>query len=168
MFEVDLRSGELRRNGVDVRIQVQPLRTLGLLLERAGEIVAREELRERLWPTEFVDFDHSLNTAIRKLREALGDSAENPRFIETLARRGYRFIAPVQWETAGVAAPKRPRLLVPIGVVVLLLAAGGGYFVWRRPPAAIATPTPIDAVAVLPFTNDDPQSQYLSDGTTEI
>src|SRR5437588_7266596 len=95
VFEVDLRSGELRRNGVDVRIQVQPFRILGLLLERAGEIVTREELRERLWPTEFVDFDHSLNTAIRKLRDALGDSAENPRFVETLARRGYRFIAPV-------------------------------------------------------------------------
>src|SRR5437763_16328053 len=85
MFDVDLRSGELRRNGVDVRIQVQPLRVLGLLLERAGEIVTREELRERLWPTEIVDFDHSLNTAIRKLREPLGDSAENPRFVETLA-----------------------------------------------------------------------------------
>ena len=168
MFEVDLRSGELRRGGVDVRIQVQPFRILGLLLERAGEIVTREEMRERLWPTEFVDFDHSLNTAVRKLREALGDSAENPRFVETLARRGYRFIAPVSWESDEVATPKKPRLLIPIGIAVLLLAAVGAYFVWRRAPAPIATATPIDAVAVLPFTNDDAQSQYLSDGTTEI
>jgi TolB-like protein/DNA-binding winged helix-turn-helix (wHTH) protein len=167
MFEVDLRTGALRRNGVDVRIQVQPFRILGMLLERAGEIVTREELRERLWPTEFVDFDHSLNTAIRKLREALGDSAENPRFVETLARRGYRFIAPVSWETAE-AAPKKLRLLVPIGIVVLLLAAAGAYFVWRRPTATVAAPNPIDAVAVLPFTNEDPQSQHLSDGMTEI
>src|SRR2546430_7945694 len=131
VFEVDLRSSELRRHGVDVRIQVQPFRILGLLLERAGEIVTREELRERLWPTEFVDFDHSLNTAIRKLREALGDSAENPRFVETLARRGYRFIAPVSWDTAETT-PKKPRLLIPIGIVVLLLAAAAVYFVLRR------------------------------------
>ncbi|HEY8182466.1 MAG TPA: winged helix-turn-helix domain-containing protein [Thermoanaerobaculia bacterium] len=168
IFEVDLRTSELRRNGVDIRIQDQPFRILAILLERAGEIVTREELRERLWPTEFVDFDHSLNTAIRKLREALGDSAENPRFVETLARRGYRFIAPVSWETTEVAAPKRPRLLIPIGIVVLLLAAAGAYFIWRRPPATVAAPNPIDAVAVLPFTNEDAQSQYLSDGTTEI
>ncbi|MDQ6799365.1 MAG: winged helix-turn-helix domain-containing protein [Acidobacteriota bacterium] len=166
IFEVDLRTSELRRNGAQVRIQEQPLRILALLLERAGEIVTREELRERIWPAEFVDFDHSLNTAIRKLREALGDSAENPRFVETLARRGYRFIAPVSWDVSD-AAPKTPRLLIPIGILVVLLAAAGAYFVWRRPPA-VAPPNPIDAVAVLPFTNDDAQSQHLSDGMTEI
>src|SRR3989442_1100016 len=88
-FEVDLASGELRREGLKVKLQDQLLRLLVLLLERAGEVVTREELRNRLWPADtFVDFDHSLNTAVRKLREALGDSAEAPRYVETLARRG--------------------------------------------------------------------------------
>src|SRR2546427_7188184 len=95
-FEVDLASGELRRQGLKIRLQEQPFRLLALLLERAGEVVTREELRDKLWPADtFVDFDHSLNTAVRKLREALGDSAETPRYVETLARRGYRFVAPL-------------------------------------------------------------------------
>src|SRR5438128_4853408 len=102
VYEVDLRTAELRRDGLKIRLQEQPFQLLALLLEHAGAVVTREELRERLWPSEFVDFDHSLNTAVRKLREALDDSAENPRFIETLARRGYRFIAPVSW---GVSIP---------------------------------------------------------------
>lgn len=102
LFEADLQSGELRRNGVRVRLQEQPFQVLVLLLTRPGEVVTREQLREKLWPADtFVDFDHSLNTAINKIREALGDSASNPRFVETLARRGYRFIAPVQGEVAG-------------------------------------------------------------------
>src|SRR2546427_6027438 len=88
-FEVDLASGELRRQGLKIRLQDQPLRLLALLMDRAGEVVTREELRDKLWPADtFVDFDHSLNTAVRKLREALGDSAETPRYVETLARRG--------------------------------------------------------------------------------
>ena len=105
-FEVDLASGELRREGLKVRLQDQPLRLLLLLLERAGEVVTREELRTKLWPADtFVDFDHSLNTAVRKLREALGDSAEAPRYVETLARRGYRFLAPVrEREASGATA----------------------------------------------------------------
>src|SRR6188474_3232434 len=95
-FEVDLGSRELRRQGNKISLQDQPFRLLALLLERAGEVVTREELRDKLWPADtFVDFDHSLNTAVRKLREALGDSAETPRYVETLARRGYRFVAPV-------------------------------------------------------------------------
>src|SRR5438093_615679 len=95
-FEVDLASGELRRQGLKISLQDQPFRLLALLLERAGEVVTREELRDKLWPADtFVDFDHSLNTAVRKLREALGDSAETPRYVETLARRGYRFVAPL-------------------------------------------------------------------------
>ena len=95
-FEVDIVSGELRRQGLKIRLQDQPFRLLVLLLERAGDVVSREEVREKLWPADtYVDFDHSLNTAVRKLREALGDSAEAPRYVETLARRGYRFIAPV-------------------------------------------------------------------------
>jgi DNA-binding winged helix-turn-helix (wHTH) protein len=97
VFELDLRAGELRKSGVKLRLQGQPFQVLTLLLERAGDVVTREELRQKLWPSDtFVDFDHSLNTAINKVREALGDSASSPRYVETLARRGYRFIAPVQ------------------------------------------------------------------------
>jgi cholera toxin transcriptional activator len=97
VFEIDLSSGELRKSGVRMRLQEQPFQVLALLLERAGNVVTRDELRQKLWPSDtFVDFDHSLNTAINKVREALGDSASAPRYVETLARRGYRFIAPVQ------------------------------------------------------------------------
>src|SRR3954468_18411266 len=109
IYEADVRSGELSRDGVKVKLQEQPFQVLLMLLERPGEVISREELRQRLWPADtFVDFDHSLNTAINKLREALRDSAANPRFIETKAKRGYRFIAPVQvvgsvaTETVGV------------------------------------------------------------------
>ena len=97
VFEVDLRAGELRRNGLKVRIQNQPFQILAMLLERPGEIITRNEMRARLWPAEtFVDFDHGLNSAIRRLRDALGDSAESPKFVETLGRRGYRFAFPVE------------------------------------------------------------------------
>src|ERR1700730_5453379 len=97
VFEVDLRSGELRKKGTRIRLQGQPFVLLIALLKQRGEVVTREELRRTLWPGDtFVDFDHSLGTAINKLREVLGDSAANPRFIETLPRRGYRFIAPVE------------------------------------------------------------------------
>jgi Tol biopolymer transport system component/DNA-binding winged helix-turn-helix (wHTH) protein len=95
-FDLDLRAGELRRKGVRVKLQDQPFQILVQLLEKPGDVVTREELRERLWPANtFVDFDHSLNAAVRRLRDALGDSAENPTFVETVARRGYRFLAPV-------------------------------------------------------------------------
>jgi cholera toxin transcriptional activator len=96
VFELDITAGELRKNGRKLRLQEQPFQILALLLERAGEVVTREELQQKLWPADtFVDFDHGLNTAVNKLREVLGDSASSPRFIETLARRGYRFTAPV-------------------------------------------------------------------------
>jgi Tol biopolymer transport system component/DNA-binding winged helix-turn-helix (wHTH) protein len=96
VFEVDLRSGELRKNGLKIKLQEQPFQVLEMLLERPGEVVHREDLRAKLWPADtFVDFEHGLNAAINKLREALGDSADNPRFVETLHRRGYRFIYPV-------------------------------------------------------------------------
>lgn len=96
VYEVDSHSGELRRNGLKVKLQEQPFQVLTMLLERPGEVVSREELQRRLWPADtFVDFDHSLNAAIKRLRDALQDSADNPRFVETLARRGYRFVAPV-------------------------------------------------------------------------
>jgi DNA-binding winged helix-turn-helix (wHTH) protein len=101
-FEADLRSGELRKQGLRLKLRDQPFHILIMLLERPGELVTRDELRERLWPADtFVDFDHSLNTAVNKLREALGDSATTPRYIETLARRGYRFIGPTPAITGG-------------------------------------------------------------------
>jgi DNA-binding winged helix-turn-helix (wHTH) protein len=97
-YEADPGSGELRKAGLRLRLQDQPFQVLLVLLERPGEVVTREELRLKLWPADtFVDFDHGLNTVINKLREALSDSATNPRFIETLARRGYRFLAPVEF-----------------------------------------------------------------------
>ncbi len=97
IYEADVRAGELTRDGIKVKLQEQPFQVLLMLIERAGDVVSREELQQRLWPADtFVDFDHSLNTAINKLREALRDTADNPRFIETKPRRGYRFIAPVQ------------------------------------------------------------------------
>src|ERR1700733_5018126 len=104
-YEVSLQSGEVRKAGVRIRVQQQPLKLLEVLLERPGEVVAREELRSRVWPNEsFGDFDQAVNIAIAKLRNALGDSAENPRYIETLPKRGYRFIAEVSVDdTAGDA-----------------------------------------------------------------
>lgn len=108
VFELDLAAGELRKNGAKLRLQEQPFRVLALLLERTGEVVTREEMRQKVWPADtFVDFDHSLNTAVNKLRETLGDSASNPRYIETLARRGYRFIAPVQREAPSTGRGER-------------------------------------------------------------
>ena len=99
VFEADLRAGELRKSGVKLRLTGQPFQVLAVLLERAGEVVTREELQQKLWAADtFVDFDHSLNTAINRVREVLGDSASSPRYVETLARRGYRFIAPVESE----------------------------------------------------------------------
>jgi cholera toxin transcriptional activator len=107
VFEVDRAAGELRKRGVRVRLQEQPFQVLTVLLENAGRIVTRDDLRQKIWPADtFVDFDHSLNTAVNKIREVLGDSASSPRFVETLSRRGYRFIAPVNdLETAGSASP---------------------------------------------------------------
>jgi DNA-binding winged helix-turn-helix (wHTH) protein/Tol biopolymer transport system component len=124
LFEADLQSGELRRDGQKVRLQEQPYQLLVLLLEKRGEVVTREDLRAKLWPADtFVDFDHGLNAAVKRLRDALGDSAENPRFVETLARRGYRFIAPV--EPASEASPDtsttRRNWLIPLTFAVLLL-----------------------------------------------
>src|SRR5947207_6626949 len=107
-YEVSLQSGEVRKAGVKIRVQQQPMKLLELLLERPGEVVTREELRGRVWVDEtFGDFDQAVNIAIGKLRSALGDSAENPRFIETLPRRGYRFIAEVS-VVAGDDRTKKP------------------------------------------------------------
>ena len=121
VFEVDTASGELRKQGRRIRLQDQPFAVLLVLIERAGNVVTREELRTRLWAADtFVDFDHSLNTAVNKLREVLGDSATSPRFVETLARRGYRFVAEVHWEldpareAAPASAVLHPELDIPM------------------------------------------------------
>jgi TolB-like protein/DNA-binding winged helix-turn-helix (wHTH) protein/Flp pilus assembly protein TadD len=109
VFELDLRTAELRKRGLRVRLQEQPFQVLAMLLERAGQVVGREELQKKLWPADtFVDFDHGLNKAINKIREALGDSAESPRFVETVARRGYRFIADVRVADAAPARRTEP------------------------------------------------------------
>jgi cholera toxin transcriptional activator len=118
-FEADLRTGELWRDGARVRVQEQPFQVLAVLLERPGDLVTREDLRQRLWPADtFVDFDHSLNTAINKLRDTLDDSANQPRYIETLARRGYRFIGTVDSTAAagdGVPEPEPTIVVRPRG-----------------------------------------------------
>jgi DNA-binding winged helix-turn-helix (wHTH) protein len=95
VFEVDLKVCELRKQGLKIKLQEKPFQVLSLLLERPGEVITREELQKRLWPDTIVEFEHNLNAAVQRLRDALDDSADNPRFIETLPRRGYRFIAPV-------------------------------------------------------------------------
>jgi len=95
-FEADLQTGELRKDGVKLKFSGQPFQVLAILLERAGDVVTREELQKRLWPDTFVDVERNLNTAVNKIREVLGDSAESPRFIETLPRRGYRFIGTLE------------------------------------------------------------------------
>jgi DNA-binding winged helix-turn-helix (wHTH) protein len=126
-FEVDLRAGEVRKDGVKLKLTGQPFEVLAILLERPGEVVTREELQKRLWPDTFVDVDHNLNTAINKIREVLGDSAGSPRFVETLPRRGYRIVAPVE-HLGGAAGDKENPIAVPRPArnktaVVLILAS---------------------------------------------
>ena len=141
-FEVDLPAGEVRKGGVKRKLTGQPFQVLAILLERPGELVTREELQKRLWPDTFVDIDHNLNTAINKIREVLGDSAESPRFVETVPRRGYRFIAPV--EGNGIATPPATpptgresgfrhwatRFAVLVGATALLAVAG--FLIYKR------------------------------------
>src|SRR5438094_7245207 len=104
-FMLDLRAGELCKDGRKIRLQEQPLQVLRMLIEHAGEVVTREEIKQKLWPNDtVVEFDHSINAAIKKLRLALGESAEEPQYVETVARRGYRLLVPVQWEEANLAA----------------------------------------------------------------
>jgi len=143
-FELNLHTGELRQQGQKVKLQEQPLQVLAALLERPGELVTREELHRRLWPADtFVDFDHSLNAAIKRLRDALGESADAPVFIETLARRGYRFIAPVNGSSASgvieaTPAPKRSQSLfwthrIATAVFSLIVIAVLLWAAWRLP-----------------------------------
>jgi Tol biopolymer transport system component/DNA-binding winged helix-turn-helix (wHTH) protein len=145
-FEVDVAAGELRRQGVRTRLQEQPLKVLLLLLSRPGGVVTREELRAQLWPADtFVDFEHSLNAAVKRLRDALGDTADNPRFIETIPKRGYRFLAPMSDSrqpppvpsTMEVARPRPSWKTAAAAVSVLVaLAAAIGWTRWRSDPPA--------------------------------
>jgi DNA-binding winged helix-turn-helix (wHTH) protein/Tol biopolymer transport system component len=148
-FEVNFQTGELRQRGQKVKLQEQPLKILAALLERPGEMVTREELRSKLWPTDtFVDFDHSLNAAIKRLRDALGESADAPVFIETMARRGYRFIAPVDV----CPAPGR------IGVAAATERSKSSFV---RPRVAIALLSPI-VIALLSAPAISPDGRYLA------
>src|SRR5438876_9390240 len=115
VLEVDLRTGELRRQGLRLKLPSQSFQVLKLLLEHPGELVTREELRQKLWPADtFVDFDHGLNAAVNKLREALSDSASAPRFIETLPKRGYRFLFPLSdFPSADIADPRAEEIDTP-------------------------------------------------------
>ena len=153
-FEVDLRAGELRKEGKRIKVQDQPFQVLAVLLQRHGDVVTREELRSRIWPEDtFVDFDNSLNTAVNKLREALGDSADNPRFIETLPRRGYRFLAQVNGETREKSTSRLgARKTVAFATVSVLVAAvAAGAWVWHTRRAAMLTEK--DTIVLGDFAN---------------
>ena len=185
IFELDLRAGELRKRDLKLRLQGQPIEVLAILLQRAGEVVTREEIRAQIWTADtFVDFDHSLHNAIAKLREALGDSAETPRYIETLPRRGYRFIAPVEEvgtqksEPSAENAPIREapvgvrrasaRLAIALTLLTLIVIASGLWLASVYSRRAIAAP-PIRSIAVLPLDNfsGDPSQNYFVDGMTD-
>src|ERR1700690_889043 len=165
-FELDLRSGELRKQGLRVKLQEQPFRVLAVLLRRPGEVVNREELRSQIWPADtFVDFDNGLNTAINKLREALGDSADRPRFIQTLPRRGYRFIAPVTTIDRSVSigdggpAATNPILkwrIAGLGAICLLAAIASLGLFWRSRQARRFTEKDTIVLADFANTTGDP------------
>jgi len=159
-FQVDLGAGELFKQGTKIKLQQQPLRVLALLLEHPGEVVTREALRQAIWPAgTFVEFDVGLDAAIHKLRSALGDSAESPRLVETLPRRGYRFIGTID-PLLGAAAPRPPGRAIIAGAVVLTAIAIA--LVWHPWSRAKAT-----SVAVLYFDARDTADAYLADGLTE-
>src|SRR6185369_1912785 len=182
VFQLDTLSGELYKHGIRIKLQDQPCQVLTVLLERVGEVLTREELRQRLWDHDtFVDFDHSLNISVNKLRDALGDSAANPRFIETLPRKGYRFLAAVSVEEVpdshtptavsvinppveAVVLPssteneeqqapsaKRSRLWFGVAVLVLAAVAIPGWFFWKQGTAAKGANSGRVMLAVLPF-----------------
>ena len=196
-YELGLQSGELRKAGARVRVQQQPLKLLEILLERPGAVVSRDELRNRIWPDEsYGDFDQAVNVAIAKLRAALGDSADNPRYVETLPRRGYRFIAhvsvvapatdnanlslpiedPARVDREGASSPANSKSILlryawgVLGLAVLLpVLAWGGWVFFRGGKAPVpASSTPIHSLAVLPLENLSSDSEdYFADGMTD-
>lgn len=184
-YELDTRAGQLRKGGVKLRLRGQPLQVLGILVEHAGDVVTREELQRQIWTADtFVDFDHGLHNAIARIREVLGDSAETPRYIETLPRRGYRFIgtvedfrrplsaeepvAPVSPNVTVASSPKRNPTLVLIACALLLLVVGA--WTARRYLPVKAAGQPIRSIAVLPLANlsGDPSEEFFADGMTDL
>lgn len=187
-FELDLHTGELKRDGSRLRLQGQPAQFLVLLVSRPRELITREELRAKLWPEDtFVDFDHGLNNAVNRIREALGDSAASPRYIETIPRKGYRFIGQcfiTESETSSPAsalanesapaaaflrqaAARRALVLVSAGVFLLAVTVGWGWY--RFHEKSLAAPAEIQTLAVLPLANlsGDPGQEYFADGMTD-
>ena len=194
VFEVDLRGGELRKHGLRIRLQAQPFQVLAMLLEHPGEVVSREELQRKLWPADtFVDFDHGLNKAVNKIRDALGDSADSPRFVETVARRGYRFLAEVRAADGPMArgvstakprlaeatipaladladkppTPKRfsPSLVWTTAILVAVIAVLAAWMFHLK-----SRPSPvIRSLAVLPLESlsGDAAQDYFADGMTD-
>jgi len=177
VFEADFRAGELRKSGARIKLEGQPIQILALLLERPGELVTREELQQKLWPADtFVDFEHSINRAMKRLREALGDSAETPRYVETLPRRGYRFIYPINGTAAVVSPPipwwRRPWALGGFALAaagMLLAAVLASNVAGLRDRAFGVRPGPIQAIVVLPFKNNtnDPALDSFADALTD-
>lgn len=184
-FEADLANGELRKNGLKVKLQERPFQILAILLERPGDVVTREEFRQRLWPADtFVDFDHSMNASISKLRQALGEEAENQRFVGTVGRRGYRFLAPVLGpetttspkaaiaqsgevvRAAGRVSRSRQYVLMAAVVVFVGLAS---LVAWQQLRSRTRLTPGRVMLAVLPFENltGDAGQEYFSDGLTE-
>lgn len=171
LFELDVKAGQHRRNGARIRLPQQPVQVLAALLERPGQVITREELRQRLWsPDTFVDFDHGLNKSIQKLRDALGDSSDSLRYIETIPRVGYRFIAPVIGEAAQNAnhiaaqvvipenetveptrssGARKVRWLAIAACVAVLGAVIAGWLLHKKQPQI----EPIHSLAVLPLDN---------------
>src|ERR1700687_4000005 len=175
-FELDAAAGELRKAGILLRLQPQPFRLLLLLATHAGTVVTREEIQKCLWrESTFVDFEHGINFCINQIRGALADSADQPRYIETLQRRGYRFLATVECSPQSlrptqrvVAAGSPPwRFALIAGLPAILLAAG--YFAWHRVRPPAFPPTTRAMLAVLPFQNltGHPEQEYITDGVTE-
>jgi TolB-like protein/DNA-binding winged helix-turn-helix (wHTH) protein/tetratricopeptide (TPR) repeat protein len=171
VFEIDLDSGQLTKRGARVKLHDKPFQVLAALLQRPGEVVTREELRSRMWPDHtFVDFDNNLNAAVRKLRSVLGDSASSPRFVETLPKRGYRFIGPVE----DVVSPETTAKTRRVGVLLAMFLVLAVITVWsfdlldpKSSPASVAIDKELLLVAPFQNLDNDPEREYFCDGLTE-